>query len=110
MGLMSEKTGAMLTLDEWEGRVGDAVRRLRIEAGYDQAGLAERANVSRSAVQGLEQGRGSRLHTLLAVLRALDRLDVLDALLPPEGPTPLEALAAARRATAAPKRARRVGG
>ena len=33
----------MLTLDEWEGRVGDAVRRLRIEAGYDQAGLAERA-------------------------------------------------------------------
>ena len=52
-----------MTLDEWEGRVGGAVRRLRIEAGYDQAGLAERANVSRSAVQGLEQGRGSRLHS-----------------------------------------------
>lgn len=104
---MSGKTGTVETLDAWEGRVGEAVRRLRIEAGYDQAELAERANVSRSAVQGLEQGRGSRLRTVLAVLRALDRVDAFDAIMPPAGPTPLEALAAARRAGDVPRRVRR---
>lgn len=96
----------MLTVGEWEQRIGDAVRQLRLDAGFDQATIADRANISRSAVQSLEQGKGSRLQTVLAVLRALDRLDAFDAIMPVTGPTPLEALAAARSAAATPQRHR----
>jgi len=107
---MRDITSGAMTLSEWEQRIGDAVRQLRIAAGYDQATLADRANVSRSAVQSLEQGKGSRLQTVLAVLRALDRLDMFDAIMPIDGPTPLEALAASRRATAKPQRRRKTEG
>ncbi|WP_369125304.1 helix-turn-helix domain-containing protein [Cryobacterium sp. GrIS_2_6] len=71
---------------------------MRIESEFSQEVLADRANISRSAVQGLELGTGTRLHTLLAVLRALDRVDALDGLLPMEGPSPLEVLAAWKKA------------
>jgi len=94
------------TLGDWEQQVGDAIRQLRIAQGYDQIALAERANVSRSAVQSLERGTGSRLHTLLAVLRALDRLDAFDSVLPATDPSPLEVLAQARR-EARPQRPQR---
>ena len=95
-----------ITLSEWETQVGGAVRQLRIARGYDQLELADRANVSRSAVQSLERGAGSRLHTLLAVLRALDRLDALESILPDTEPSPLEVLAEVRR-SAAPQRSRK---
>jgi len=86
------------SLGEWEQQVGDAIRQLRIAHGYDQIELAERANLSRSAVQSLERGTGSRLRTVLAVLRALDRLDALDSIMPDTEPSPLEVLALSRRA------------
>ena len=94
------------TIGEWEQQVGNAVRQLRIAQGHDQIALAERANVSRSAVQSLERGTGSRLHTLLAVLRALDRLDAFDSILPDAEPSPLEVLAQTQR-EARPQRVRR---
>lgn len=106
---MSEFTSTFATLDEWERQIGSAIRQLRIEAELDQLELAVRANVSRSAVQSLERGKGSRLQTLLAVLRALDRTDALDGIMPPDGPTPLEVLAATRRTAAAPQRFRKPG-
>jgi transcriptional regulator with XRE-family HTH domain len=98
-----------ITLTEWEAQVGNAVRQLRIARGYDQIELADRANVSRSAVQSLERGTGSRLRTLLAVLRALDRLDALDSILPDTEPSPLQVLAEVRR-SAGPQRSRKSAG
>ena len=86
------------TLAEWEAELGQAFRRLRLDSGYNQAQLASRANTSRSAVQALERGAGTRLRTMLAVLRALDRMDAFDLILPDDGPSPLQALAEARRA------------
>jgi transcriptional regulator with XRE-family HTH domain len=87
---------ARISLDEWESDIGDAVRQLRIDRDLSQAQLAERANLSRSAVADLENGRGTRLATLLAVLRTLERTDVFDAVMPPKGPTPMQLLAASR--------------
>lgn len=97
-----------MSLGLWEQKIGDAIRQARINAGYDQVTLAERANISRSTVQALEHGAGTRLRCLLAVLRALDRLDVFDSLMPDTGPTPLELLAESRRA-ATPQRVRKSG-
>jgi DNA-binding XRE family transcriptional regulator len=109
MAVMNDFARTFSTLDEWEQQIGTAIRRLRLEAELDQLELAVRANVSRSAVQSLERGKGSRLQTLLAVLRALDRTDALDGIMPPDGPTPLEVLAATRRTAAAPQRFRKPG-
>lgn len=86
------------TNDALERRLGSAVRRWRIDAGYSQAELAARAGLSRSAVAALETGGGSRLTSLIRVLRALGRSDALDALTPDEEPSPMELLAAERRA------------
>ena len=72
---------------EREARIGRDIRQLRLEAGYDQLQLATRANMSRSAVQALEAGSGSRLRTVFSVLLVLDRIDALDGLMPSAGPT-----------------------
>ena len=97
-----------VTAEEVERRIGEAVRQWRIDAGYTQQALADRASLSRFAVQGLERGEGSRLETLIRVLRALDRVDALDALTPREGPSPIELPAQQRRAERAAPRAPRV--
>lgn len=94
---MSDFSRSFLTLGEWEQRIGDAIRQLRLDAELDQSSLADKANVSRSAIQYLESGKGSRLRTLVAVLRALDRMDVFDAMMPFDGPTPLQVLAQTQR-------------
>lgn len=60
---MSDYSSAVQTLGEWEQSIGAAIRRLRIDAGLDQEALADRANVSRSSVQALEGGKGTRLRT-----------------------------------------------
>jgi transcriptional regulator with XRE-family HTH domain len=86
------------TFAEIEVRLGRGIRQMRLDAGFDQIELASRANVSRSAIQALENGSGRRLRTLISALRALDRLDVLETLMPTAGPSPLELLAESRRA------------
>ena len=105
---MTDFSGTNMSLTQWEQKIGDAIRHTRINAGYNQVELAERANLSRSTVQALEQGDGTRLRTLVAVLRALGRLDLFDSLLPQTGPTPLELLAESRRTTT-PQRVRKSG-
>lgn len=69
-----------LTTGEWETRVGEQFRALRIDRGLDQASLAQRASISRGAVANLERGSGTSLSTLIKVARALDRLDWFDSI------------------------------
>jgi transcriptional regulator with XRE-family HTH domain len=98
-GLMSGYQGMQRTVGEWEQEIGVGLRRMRLDAGYDQSELADRANLSRSAIQSVEGGHGSRLATVVAVLRAMNRLDALDGILPDDGPSPLEMLAQAKRSS-----------
>jgi len=94
--------------DDVERRIGGAIRQWRIDAGLSQDELADRASLSRSAIQKLEGGHGSRLETLVRVLRALGRLDALDALAPRTGPSPIEQLTAERRTARTATRVPRV--
>ena len=71
---------------DWEARIGQAVRDLRVRADLTQAELAEQSNVSLSSVRYLESGKGSSLSTLIRVVRALDRSAWLESLAPP-GPS-----------------------
>jgi transcriptional regulator with XRE-family HTH domain len=87
--------------DELEQRLGERLRRLRIERNLTQAELAEAANVSLGALKRLERGRGSTTTTLAGVLRALDQERWIDALGPgPSRFNPLDVLEARDRRTA----------
>lgn len=88
----------VISSTEWEVRVGEQVRALRIAALMGQDELAERANVSTGALRRLERGTGSTLKTLVAVLRVLERTEWLTTLDPiGDAPSPIERLRAQRR-------------
>lgn len=72
------------TTAEWEQRIGDDVRRLRLRHRLTQAELAQRANISLSAVKYLEKGRGSSLATLIRIARVFGRTDWLASFAPTE--------------------------
>jgi transcriptional regulator with XRE-family HTH domain len=54
--------------------------------------LARDAGVGNRTVRNLERGGDVQLGTLLRILRALGRLDALDAFLPRPGVSPMELL------------------
>jgi len=85
------------TVGEWEVKLGDQIRRVRLAKDLDQAGVAELADVSIGAVSNLERGKGSSLRTLIAVLRALGRVDWLESLGPPVAVSPMQLLRAKQR-------------
>ncbi len=73
---------AYTTVAGLEGQLGTSLRRLRLDRNLEQATLAERAGISLRSLQRLELGQGSTTHTLLSVLRALDREDWLKTVAP----------------------------
>lgn len=89
---------------EIEERLGAALRQWRIDQGYSQVELAERADLSRAAVHRLENGSGVSLGTFVGVLQALDQVDALDVFEPRTEPSPLEVLAQERKAARAAAR------
>ena len=80
------------TPEEIEAALGGKLRALRLSRDLDQAGLAARAGVSLSAVRSLEAGRGSTLHTLVRVARALGREEWFASIAPVATINPLTVL------------------
>ena len=62
----------------WEQELGTRVRLVRKQRKMTQQELADRSNVSRSAIKYLESGKGSSLATFLNVVRALELDENLD--------------------------------
>jgi transcriptional regulator with XRE-family HTH domain len=89
---------------ELEQRLGTRLRELRLLKNIDQRTLAARAGVTLNALKHLESGKGARVHSLIKVLRALDRADWLETLAPTVSISPMQMLKQGRRE---PKRARR---
>ena len=56
-----------------EKQLGEALRRVRKQRGFTQAGLGEKIHMRQATISKLENGSStSRLHTLMASLAALD--------------------------------------
>jgi transcriptional regulator with XRE-family HTH domain len=87
------------TVGEWEQRIGDQFRALRLAENIDRDALARRASVSVGAIANLETGKGSSLRTIIRIARALDRTGWLDDIADTNPAiSPIEALRAARHA------------
>ncbi len=71
--------------------LGQRLRQARLERNITQQQMAEEIGISRSRYLRLEEGNG-KLETLVAALRVLGKLPALDAFLPDEPYSPMEAL------------------
>lgn len=58
--------------------LGKFIRHHRLEQNKSQSKLAEEAGINRSTLSEFEQGRRSNTITLIQILRALNRLQVLE--------------------------------
>lgn len=81
-----------LTDDALLQETGERIAQRRKLLQFTQAELAREAGVSRSTIERLEAGHSVQLTNLLRVLRRLELLENIEALLPPATPTPMEIL------------------
>jgi transcriptional regulator with XRE-family HTH domain len=81
-----------LTVEEWEFKLGEELRALRLRLNRQQSVVAAQAGVSLTALKNLESGKGANLKTLIRVLRAYRREDWLATLAPPVTISPLQML------------------
>lgn len=84
--------------------VGHSIHQLRLNQDVSQLELARRTGLSRRTVSEVENGRPASLRTLIQLLRALERLDVLDGF---EASAEISPLQAARLASQQRQRASR---
>ena len=77
---------------ELQIELGRRIRQLRLSRNIDQRSAAEKAGVTRAALQNLEAGRGSSVQTLLRTLKALNYLEGIEMLAPQPTVNPLALL------------------
>ena len=59
--------------------VGKQMRQMRLNAQLSQQQLAERAGISRSTITQVENGKSIKLESLVAMLRVLNKLEILNS-------------------------------
>lgn len=89
---MSITNWSGLTDEQIVARLGQAIKRLRLERNLSQNDVAQHTGLDRSTVQRLEGGRPATLLTVVQVLRALDRLQLLDPWAEERKATPMQLL------------------
>jgi len=72
--------------------LGRRLGRYRLQQNVTQEDLARAAGVSTRTIRNAEGGADTQLSTVVRILRALGRLDALDAFLPRPGVSPMELL------------------
>ncbi|HBA54682.1 helix-turn-helix domain-containing protein [Syntrophorhabdus aromaticivorans] len=78
------------TTEEWEQKIGEQLRRMRLLLGIDQRDLAKRAGIALNAVKNLEGGKGASLKSFIRVLRVVGRIEWLNSLSPEITISPLQ--------------------
>lgn len=81
------------TTAEWEHKLADQLRSLRLRLNLQQSVVAEQADISLTALKNLESGHGATIKTLIKVLRVYHREDWLVSIAPQTTISPLQMLA-----------------
>lgn len=58
--------------------VGMQMRQMRINSQMSQQQLADRSGVSRATIMQVESGRGVKMESIIAMLRAMNKLELLN--------------------------------
>ena len=80
------------TPEELQSELGWRLQQLRLSRNLDQRTAADKAGITRSALQNLEAGRGSSVKTLIRMLKALNYLEGIEILAPEPIVNPLALL------------------
>lgn len=78
-----------LTNPQIEQELGKRLKEHRLDLNLSQEEVAARSGLSRRTITAIENGEGSTLTTLIALLRALNALDTLENFLPDPGISPI---------------------
>lgn len=70
--------------------IGRRLQLHRLNLNLTQEAVAGKAGISRRALQNLENGNSCTLTVLIRTLRALGKLNAMDAFLPEPGLSPLQ--------------------
>jgi len=69
--------------------IGQRLSAYRLQQNLPQAALAAATGLNQKTISHAERGQDPRLSTIIKILRALGRLDALDAFLPKPAVSPL---------------------
>ena len=81
-----------LTDEALLAEIGERLAQRRITFRLTQAGLAERAGVSKRTIERVEAGHSAQLESVIRIFRVLELVDGLEILIPAPGPTPMDLL------------------
>ncbi|MBQ0019864.1 MAG: helix-turn-helix transcriptional regulator [Bacteroidales bacterium] len=65
--------------EEMLQRVGAKLKEIRLEQNVKQKELSEKAGLSMFSISQMETGHNTSMQSIIQVLRALERMDLLDA-------------------------------
>jgi putative transcriptional regulator len=68
--------------------VGERIEQLRLESNITQKTIADRLGITPKTYRSVIQGHG-KFETLIGILRALGKLELVDAFIPETPPSPL---------------------
>ena len=60
-------------------RIGSKLKEIRLEQNIKQKELAEKSGLSMFSISQMETGHNTSVQSIIQVLRALNRMDMLDA-------------------------------
>ena len=72
------------------GEIGARLQTERLNRNLTAQEIADRAGVSLATIYKVEQGGNHSVRTLVRILRALDLVSRIEALLPDQGPSPIQ--------------------
>lgn len=72
--------------------IGKSLKQIRLNRNLSQEQLAKTSGLDRTTISRMESGRAATLLTLIQVLRALDKLDILNVFLEEPEISPLNLL------------------
>ena len=70
-----------ITDEELLQRIGSKLKEIRLEQNIRQKELSEKAGLSMFSISQMETGHNTSMQSIIQVLRALGRMDMLDAFL-----------------------------
>lgn len=80
----------LLTDEAVTSEIGERVAHLRLRRNQSQGQLSKEAGISKRTLERIESGHSVQLGSLVRVLRALELLSRLEAVLPHPEPSPRE--------------------